>query len=99
MQRRLVVCCDGTWNKPRSDTNVYRTFHHLREALQEADKTVDLKAGWEEWQGTTPDDARMILYYDQGVGTQPWDWAFGGAAGVGLSDNVRQAYRFLARHY
>ena len=28
--RTLVVCCDGTWNDPTHQTNVWRTFELLR---------------------------------------------------------------------
>ena len=33
MARKLVVCCDGTWNTPRTQTNIFRTYHFLRERL------------------------------------------------------------------
>ena len=31
--KRLVLCCDGTWNTPRNETNVFRTYRFLRERL------------------------------------------------------------------
>src|SRR5262245_21558209 len=33
MAKKLVVCCDGTWNTPRTETNIYRTYRFLREGL------------------------------------------------------------------
>ena len=33
MARKLVVCCDGTWNTPRTETNIFRTYRFLRERL------------------------------------------------------------------
>ena len=30
MARKLVVCCDGTWNTPRNETNIFRTYRFLR---------------------------------------------------------------------
>ena len=33
MARKLVVCCDGTWNTPRNETNVFHTYRFLRERL------------------------------------------------------------------
>ena len=33
MARKIVVCCDGTWNTPRNETNVFRTYRFLRERL------------------------------------------------------------------
>ena len=39
------------------------------------------------------------VFYDKGVGLQPGMRLSGGALGKGLSQNVRDAYRWLARHY
>ena len=33
MGKKLVVCCDGTWNTPRTETNIFRTYRFLRERL------------------------------------------------------------------
>jgi uncharacterized protein (DUF2235 family) len=79
--KRLVVCCDGTWNKPdqASPTNVVE----FRDAV------------------ATPDGAgtEQRVFYGQGVGTGRWDRLRGGALGVGLSSNVRDAYRFLVGNF
>lgn len=46
------------------------------------------------------DSVNQITYYDQGVGTSGWyDKKLGGVHGVGLSENIRQAYTYLSRHY
>jgi uncharacterized protein (DUF2235 family) len=86
MPKRLVVCCDGTWNTADQEydgrpcpTNVTRF------ALGVADRGED---------GT---DQRV--YYQRGVGTRPGERLRGGAFGVGLSRNVQEAYRFLVEHY
>lgn len=101
--RTLVVCCDGTWNDPEDQTNVWRTFVFLRDhcGVPPADPdpktgsiafasetTVDLPSGEE---ATVP----IFAYYDKGVGEKRG----GGAFGVGLGDNVRQAYAFVARNW
>ena len=41
------------------------------------------------------------VYYDEGVGTGPFavDRYFGGAFGLGLDRNIREAYRFLSQMY
>jgi hypothetical protein len=50
--------------------------------------------------GRTHRGIEHIVYYDRGVGTGPWlDPIKGGAFGLGLGHNVRQAYRFLSFHY
>jgi uncharacterized protein (DUF2235 family) len=83
MPRRLVVCCDGTWNLPdelhgggAAPTNVAKI------AL-----------------GFTSDGGNQILFYEPGVGTTPDERILGGAFGYGLSRNVRNCYRFLAQSY
>ena len=41
----------------------------------------------------------QLSYYDKGVGTNWYDRLRGGAAGTGLSKNVRQAYKWLVDNY
>ena len=81
MGKRLVVCCDGTWNTPdqTSPTNVTKL------ALAVAERGSD---------GT---DQRV--FYVRGVGTTRWERLRGGAFGLGLSRNVKEAYRFLVDSY
>ncbi|HET6705116.1 DUF2235 domain-containing protein [Amycolatopsis sp.] len=82
MAKRLVICCDGTWNTLRqpAPTNVGR--------LQRAVAPVD------------PDGVEQRVYYREGVGTgKLWDRLTGGAFGVGLSANVKNAYRFVVENY
>jgi len=86
MPKRLIVCCDGTWNTADqaisghpSPTNVTKL------ALSIA-----------------PEDAaggRQCVYYHSGVGTSRWERLSGGAFGVGLSRNVFDAYHFLIDNY
>jgi uncharacterized protein (DUF2235 family) len=86
MPKRLIVCCDGTWNtadqaiagRP-SPTNVTKL------ALSIADED---SAG-----------SRQCVYYHSGVGTSRRERLSGGAFGVGLSRNVFDAYRFLIDNY
>ena len=86
MKKRIVVCCDGTWNTPDeqdngkpSPTNVVKT----------ARTVADRDSG----------GFRQLVYYIEGVGTRWFDHLRGGAFGYGLSANIRQAYRYLVRHY
>lgn len=86
MNRRIAVCCDGTWNTPEhrdegkvSPTNVVK----MAQAIAERD----------------PGGAPQLVYYDEGVGTRWLDHLRGGAFGYGLSENIRQAYRYLVEHY
>jgi uncharacterized protein (DUF2235 family) len=84
--KRLVVCCDGTWNSADQQregvacpTNVVRLAYRVAK-----------RAG----------PVAQILYYDQGVGTgNAIDRLSGGALGRGLEDNIHDAYRFLVGNY
>jgi len=84
--RRLIVCCDGTWNRADQvhngspcPTNVVRMAYSTAKS-----------------DGAIP----QIIYYDQGVGTgNAIDRISGGAFGEGLEDNVHDAYRFLVANY
>lgn len=85
LSQRLAVCLDGSWNKRGSGTNIY----HISNLIQEG--TVTDKDGTKEW--------LQRVYYDEGVGTGVLDAISGGAFGVGVSDNVRQAYDWLVENY
>jgi uncharacterized protein (DUF2235 family) len=98
MASKLVVCCDGTWNTPRNETNVFRTYRFLRERLGNPAETTR-KTGVTTCQGRAGDDSEVLLYYDRGIGTDWFTRIAGGAAGVGLSENVRDAYHFLGQRF
>ena len=89
--KRLVICCDGTWNEPdqRVDYN----------PADETEPTNVLKVV----RGLAPVDGSQVpqvVYYDTGVGTQGLaDKYVGGGLGSGLSENIQQAYRFIANNY
>jgi uncharacterized protein (DUF2235 family) len=86
--KRIVICFDGTWNKPadealpheeRVETNVRRFYDSIKDAA--------------------PDGAKQVKWYDQGVGTQWYNRFIGGTIGAGLEVNIVQGYEFLAREY
>lgn len=86
--KRIVVCYDGTWNKPADEglptngqveTNVSRFYKSLKD--QAADGT------------------KQVRWYDEGVGTNWYDKYIGGAIGTGLEFNIIQGYNFLAKEY
>jgi uncharacterized protein (DUF2235 family) len=98
MARKLVVCCDGTWNVPRTNTNIFRTYEFLRERLG-SPAEVTHKEGVRTCGGRAKDGSEVLLFYDAGVGTEWFRRLLGAGAGVGLSDNVRDAYHFLGQNY
>ena len=84
--KRIVILCDGTWNSPDMPhpTNVVR----LGQALRARDD----------------DGVTQVPVYVEGVGTgrrgvtglaRAADRYLGGAMGLGLMDNVAEAYRHL----
>ena len=86
MSKRLVICCDGTWNIPdqasdgkASPTNVTK----LALAVAPEDD-----AGVEQ-----------RMFYHRGVGTSRREHIMGGGFGYGLSKNVRDSYRFIVENY
>ena len=85
--KRLVVCCDGTWNTPdQKDRGVQRPGNVVKLA-----RWVLPQAG---------DGIVQKTYYDRGVGTgDVIDRLFGGAFGVGLGHNAREAYEFLSLNH
>ena len=80
----LVVCCDGTWNVP----------DELRDGVAAPTNVAKLALGVRSGDGTGQE-----LFYEPGVGTDADTKFIGGAFGWGLSDNIRNCYRFLAEAY
>ena len=90
MGKRLVVCCDGTWNRADWEggtaTNVVRLLRAVRPQARAA--VADAP------------EIPQITYYHPGVGTgNRVDRLLGGGLGLGLSQNVRDAYAFLVNNY
>ncbi len=84
--KHLVVCCDGTWNTPdHVDRGRVSPTNVVRTALAVLPERAD---------GT-----KQLVHYHSGVGTGRFDHLRGGAFGLGLSENILEAYRFVARHF
>ena len=84
--KRLVVCCDGTWNRPDQTKQGFAAPTNVAKiALALADE----------------DDAGnpQVLHYEAGVGTRRGERLVGGVFGVGLSRNVQDCYRFVVDCY
>jgi uncharacterized protein (DUF2235 family) len=88
MERNIVVCCDGTGNEYGADnSNVVKLFGIVEK-----------------------NSARQIAYYDPGVGTlsMPGIFStpakkvsklFGLAFGLGFTEHLEDAYKYLMDHY
>jgi hypothetical protein len=79
---------DGTWNDdrhPETETNIFR----LRQLIEKATRDATGGNGWVE----------QRIFYDEGVGTGYLDRLTGAIFGTGLSEKVREGYRFLSQFY
>lgn len=84
MPKNIVICCDGTWNKPEQvDLGVLAPSNVVKTARA----------------ASVRDKEKQVVWYDPGVGSGAWDRISGGAFGMGLSKNVREAYRAIADVY
>jgi uncharacterized protein (DUF2235 family) len=87
MSKNIVLCFDGTWNKPSeskaseecTDTNVFRFYQSLKD--------------------TTQDGNPQVKWYNTGVGTEWMNKVRGGAFGLGLDKHIIDGYLELCRQY
>jgi len=82
--KRIIICADGTWNKPEEDlekdfpTNVLK----FSRAITPIDN----------------DNVVQTVFYDWGIGSYHAS-ATGGAFGKGLDKNIKDCYRFIVHNY
>lgn len=98
--KRLVVCCDGTWQNQNNQvpTNVFKIARAVNPSAKELSGT----------------EISQVLYYDGGIGSisqiaetqSPFrnfaDWSEklgGGAFGWGIDEKIEAAYIFLCLNY
>jgi uncharacterized protein (DUF2235 family) len=84
--KRLIMCCDGTWNTPDELTNGKASPTNVTKmalAIAPSDSTA----------------MEQRVYYHRGVGTTRWEHLRGGAFGYGLSRDVQDVYRFIVRNH
>lgn len=87
--KRLIVCCDGTWNNPEqedngiaSPTNVVKMYNSIAQHDE--------------------NDVQQLTYYHPGVGGEDSgmiDAILGGAIGAGISRHLCSAYHWLGNNY
>ena len=86
MSKRLVICCDGTWNTAERKSRGVSTATNVS-------LLSDDLAGQDE-QGV-----KQKKYYHAGVGTSRGERLRGGAFGFGLSRDVKDCYRFVVENF
>jgi len=90
MTKRIVICCDGTWNEPESTKDDEKVPTNVLKMVR-AVAPRDSRTGTDQ-----------VVYYDQGVGTGAvgkFDKLIGGGTGYGISKNIRDCYSFIANNY
>ncbi len=86
MAKRLVVCCDGTWNTPDQQCDGRPCQTNVTKVARAVADRAD-------------DGLEQLVLYERGVGTSRTERIRGGAFGVGLSRGVQAVYRFLVQHF
>jgi len=84
MNKRIVICADGTWNRPEKDTRKDFPTNVLR--LARAIQPV------------ANDGTPQQVFYDWGVGSY-YNSVVGGATGKGLHKNIMDDYRYIVQNY
>lgn len=86
--KRIVICCDGTWNLPDATDNGIPTPTNVVKIAQAV-------------RPISNDDIVQKMYYDPGVGTSGcWlSRKYCGLTGYGLSRNIVEAYQYLISEY
>lgn len=82
--KRIVICSDGTWNKPERELKKDTPTNVLK--LARAVRPMDDN-------GTV-----QTVFYDWGVGSY-YDPVGGGVTGSGLQKNIEDCYRFIVHNY
>lgn len=86
--KRIVVCCDGTWNAPNrkdGDTPVRTNVQKIFDLILRIDSHGVLQ----------------VKHYDEGVGAEGnfFTQLFNGATGKGIDDNIIDSYKFISWNY
>ncbi|MEQ8907959.1 MAG: DUF2235 domain-containing protein [Vicingaceae bacterium] len=84
MGKRIIICSDGTWNRPETKGEEIYPTNVIKFARGIAPKGLDGK--------------KQIVFYDWGIGSYH-DKLGGGMFAKGLEKNVMDAYRFIVHNY
>ena len=82
--KRIVICADGTWNRPEKDltkdfpTNVLKLARAIMPVAE--------------------DGVAQQVFYDWGVGSY-YNSVVGGATGEGVQKNIKDDYRYIVQNY
>lgn len=89
MKKRIVICADGTWNRPEKNLSKDFPTNVLRFARSIKPIGKDLE---------TKEPVSQQVFYDWGVGSDS-NPLMGGITGKGLNKNIMDDYRYLVQNY
>jgi uncharacterized protein (DUF2235 family) len=97
MPKNIVVCADGTWNRPTAQTHVWKLFSALPGTPHNVTATREIGHYlYKDARAASP----QIAYYLQGVGTRfSRSSPTSGAVGAGLHNKVLDGYLLISRVY
>lgn len=100
MGKRIIICCDGTWNTPDKIKSQVKSTNNEEEKYVPCSTNV-VKIATAIKHISTADGKEQLTYYDPGIGTSGWiiKRLFDGATGTGISANIIEAYDYLIRNY
>lgn len=86
--KRIVVCCDGTWNTPDKNKDGVPLQTNVVKIAQAVKPVSDFAV-------------RQLTCYNTGIGTtgSALKRLYDGATGSGISKNILEAYKFLILSY
>ncbi|MBY8964601.1 MULTISPECIES: DUF2235 domain-containing protein [Pseudomonadota] len=84
MPKRIVICADGTWNRPEEDVEADTPTNILR-----------LARAIQPWDNADND---QHVFYDWGIGSYHGKLS-GGISGRGIHKNITDAYRYIVQNY
>jgi uncharacterized protein (DUF2235 family) len=82
--KNIVICADGTWNRPETDIRKDYPTNVLRMARAIAP--------------VADDGAEQVVFDDWGLGSYHDEFA-AGALGQGINKNIQDCYRFIVQNY
>lgn len=100
MAKRLMVCCDGTWQNS-VDNYVKASSTNPVPRLAPPSNATRISRSFAR---TCSDGMFQIIYYQVGVGSGSGiagivPRILGGAFGVGIAENIREAYSYICANY
>ncbi|KAI1078385.1 hypothetical protein F5B20DRAFT_571631 [Whalleya microplaca] len=96
-KKRIILCCDGTWQN--SDNGYIKpSAKNPVPSLQIPSNVTRISRAFKR---LCSDGVFQIVYYLTGVGSRSGivDRVLGGAFGIGIAENIREAYAYICANY